>query len=71
MAQWIKKQPAMRETPDTLVGSWVGKIPWRRKWQPTPISLPEKSHGQWCLVGYSPKGHKESDTTEHSTNKKL
>ena len=33
---------------------WVGKIPWRRKWQPTPIFLPGKSHGQRSLVGYSP-----------------
>ena len=43
---------------------WVRKIPWRRKWQPTPILLPEKSHGWRSLVGYSPWGHKESDTTE-------
>ena len=33
---------------------WVGKIPWRRKWQPSPVSLPEKSHGQRSLAGYSP-----------------
>ena len=33
---------------------WVGKIPWRSKWQPTPVFLPWKSHGQGCLVGYSP-----------------
>ena len=43
---------------------WVGKIPWRRKWQPTPVSLPGESHGQRSLVGYSPWGRKESDTTE-------
>ena len=40
--------------------SWVGKIPWRRKWQPTPVFLPEKFQGQRSLVGYSPWGHKES-----------
>ena len=39
---------------------WVGKIRWRRKWQPTPVFLPGKSHGQRSLVGYSPWGHKES-----------
>ena len=39
---------------------WVGKIPWRRKWQPTPVFLPGKSHGQRSLVGYSPWGRKES-----------
>ena len=43
---------------------WVAKIPWRRKWQPTPVFLPGKSHGWRSLVGYSPWGHKESDTTE-------
>ena len=43
---------------------WVGKIPWRRKWQSTPVLLPGKSHGQRSLVGYSSWGHKESDTTE-------
>ena len=42
---------------------WVGKIPWRRKWQPTPV-LSGKSHRQRKLVGYSPWGGKESDMTE-------
>ena len=45
---------------------WVRKIPWRRKWQPTVVFLPGKSHGQRSLVGYSPWGHKETDTTEHT-----
>ena len=35
---------------------WVRKIPWRRKWQPTPVFLPGKSHGQRSLAGYSPCG---------------
>ena len=43
---------------------WVRKIHWRRKWQCTPVLLPGKSHGQRSLVGPSPWGHKESDTTE-------
>ena len=43
---------------------WVEKIPWSRKWQPTPVFLPGKLHGQRSLVGYSPWGRKESDTTE-------
>ena len=43
---------------------WFGKISWRRKWKPTLVFLPGKSHRQWSLVGYSPWGHKESDTTE-------
>ena len=37
---------------------WVGKIPWRRKWQPTPVFLPGKSHGQGSLMGNSPWGCK-------------
>ena len=43
---------------------WVGKIPWRRAWQPTPVFLSGKSHGQRSLAGYNPWGHKESDITE-------
>ena len=43
---------------------WVGKISWRRKWQPTPVFLPGKSHGRRSVVGYSPWCRKESDTTE-------
>ena len=43
---------------------WVGKIPWSRKWQPTPVFLPGKSHEQWRLASYSLRGHRESDTTE-------
>ena len=43
---------------------WVGKVPWRRVWQPTPVFLAGESHGQRSLMGCSPWGHKESDTTE-------
>ena len=45
--------------------SWVGNMPWRRAWQPTPVFLPGESP-QRTLVGYSPQGHKESDTTEET-----
>ena len=43
---------------------WVGKIPWRRKWQPTPVFLPSTSHGQRSLAGYRTRGWKELDTTK-------
>ena len=43
---------------------WIGKSPWRRAWQSTPIFLPGASHGQRSLAGYSPQGCKASDTTE-------
>ena len=42
----------------------VGNIPWRKAWQLTPVFLPGESDGQRRLAGYSPWGHKESDTTE-------
>ena len=43
---------------ETQVDSWIGKIPWRRKWQPTPVFLAGESHGQRSLAGYSPWGCK-------------
>ena len=43
---------------------WVGKIPWRREWLPTPVFLPGELHGQRSLEGYSPQGHKELDMTK-------
>ena len=43
---------------------WVGKIPSRRAWQSTPVFLPGESRGQRSLLGYSPQGHTELDTTE-------
>ena len=60
VAQTVKCLSTMRETRV----QWFGKIPWRRKWQSTPILLPGKSHGHRSLVGYSPWGRKESNTTE-------
>ena len=57
MAQRVKNLPAMQET-------WVGKIPWRREWHPTPVFLPGESYGQRSLVGYSSWGCKEPDRTE-------
>ena len=43
-----RRQKSLRFNP------WVGKIPWRRAWQPTPVFLPGISHGQRSLVVYSP-----------------
>ena len=60
-SQVIQNRLAMQETQKTQYDPWVRKIPWRRKWQPTPTFLPEKqSHGQRSLVGCNPWGHKES-----------
>ena len=49
--------------------SWVGKIPWKRKWQPTPVFLSGKSHEQRGLAAYSPWGCKESDMTYQLNNR--
>ena len=58
----LKRLPTVRET--RLQAFWVGEILWRRKWHPTPVVLPGKSRGRRSPVGYSPWGHKGSDTTE-------
>ena len=50
---------------------WVGKNPWSRKWQPSPVFLPGKFHRQRSLVGYSPWGSKELDTLEKLSTKAL
>ena len=60
----VKNLPAMGRP---RFHPWVGKIPWRREWPPTPVFLPGEFHGQKSLVGYSPRGHKELDTTESLT----
>ena len=49
--------------------SWIGKIPWNRKWQLAPVFLPRKSHGQRRLLGYCPWGCKESNMTKHTCKK--
>ena len=46
----------------------MGKIPWRRAWQPTPAFLPGEPHGQRSLVGCSPQGCKEPDSSEQLTH---
>ena len=45
---------------------WVREIPWSRKWKPTTVFLPRKSHGQRSLAGYCPWGCEESDTPERT-----
>ena len=59
-----KKKKRGKETfyNKSLVGNC--EIPWRRKWQPTPVFLPRESRGQRGLVGYGPWGRRESDATD-------
>ena len=68
----VKDREAWRAEVHGVAKSWTqlsnnkksraGKIPWRRKWQPTPLFLPGEPHGQKSLVSYSQWGGKESDT---------
>ena len=61
MAQRVKCLHGMQETRVRPLGP---DLPWRSKWQPTPVLLPGESHGRRILVGHSPRGRKESDTTD-------
>ena len=61
---WLRQQSICLQHARPGFNPWVGKILWRRKWQPIPVLLPGKSHGQRSVVGYSPWGRKESDMNE-------
>ena len=70
----VGKNPFANAGPSRDVGTrhgfdpWVRKIPWSRKWQPAPVSLPGKFHGQRSVAGSSPWGCTELDTTEQLTH---
>ena len=66
MVQRVKNLPAMKERQETQVQSLGQEDPLEEEWQPTLVFLSGKSHGQRSLVGFSPKGCKELDTTEHT-----
>ena len=68
MAQTVKNLPPMQRPG---FDPQVGKISWRREWQPTPVFLPGEFHGQRSLLGYSPQGRKELDTAEAPNTHKL
>ena len=61
---WLSSKESTCQCRRRRFNPWVGKIPWRRKWQPMPVFLPGKSHGQRSLEGYSPRGYKQLDTTQ-------
>ena len=61
---WLRRYSVCLQCGRPGFNPWVQKIPWRRKWPSTPALLTGKSHGRRSLVGYSPWGRKESDTTE-------
>ena len=64
LCKWLSGKESACQCGKCGFSPWVGKIPWRREWQPTPVFVPVKSHGWRSLAGYSPWGSQESDTTE-------
>ena len=60
-----KESTCIAEDPGLIPGQ--GIFPWRREWLPSPVLLPEESHGERSLAGYNPWGCKESDTTGQLT----
>ena len=65
VTQTVKNWPAIGGRPGFDL--WVGEIPWRRKWLPTPIFLPAESHGLRSLAGYCPWGCRELDAANTHT----
>ena len=63
LPSWISGQKFNCQCKRHRFNPWVGKIPWGRRWKPTPVFLPGKFHRQKSLKGYSPWGLKESDMT--------
>ena len=64
VTQWLSIHLQCRRQKRREPDPWDRKIPWRRKWQPTPPFFPGESHGQRSLTGYNPQGCKDSDTNE-------
>ena len=65
LPRWHSAKESICQCKRCRFDPWVWKIPCRRKWQPTPVLLPGKFHGQRSLTGYNPWGYEESDMTEH------
>ena len=65
MVQWERIHLSVQETQEMRVDASFGKIPWRRKRQPTPVFLSGESHGRRSLAGFSPQDCTELDTAEH------
>ena len=66
--EWLGAKESTFQCRRCRFDPWVGKSPWRRKLQPIPVFMPGESHGEKSPAGYSPWGHKESDTTSQLNN---
>ena len=64
---WLSSKESTCQCRRHKFDPWVGNIPWRRKWQLTPVFLPGESQGQRNLASYSPWSHKKLGTTERLT----
>ena len=64
LSRWLSCKKICLPSRRCSFDTWIGEIPWRRKWQPTTVFLPGESHGQRRLVGCSPWSHKQLDMTE-------
>ena len=64
LPRWLRGKESACQRRRCGFNPWVGKITWRRDWQPAPVFLPGKSHGETSLADCSPWSHRESDTTE-------
>ena len=62
LPRWLSSKESACQCRRRGFDPWIGKIPWRRKWQPAPVFSPGKSLGQRSLAGYSACGHKEANT---------
>ena len=66
LPRWLGGKQSACQCRRCRFNPWVGKIPWRNKWQPTPVFLSGTSHGQRGLAGCSPCGHKELDMADNA-----
>ena len=73
MYTWASQVALVVKNPPANVGDkrfgfdpWVGKIPWRKAWQPTPVRLPGEFHRQRSLAGYSPRGRRVKQLRTHA-----
>ena len=64
--RWLTGKESSCQCRRCRLDPWVGKIPWKRKWQSTPVFLLGKFHAERSLSGYSPWDCKESDAIEHT-----
>ena len=66
LPRWLSGKESTCQCKSLRFNLWVGKVAWRKKWQPAPVFLPGKSHVQRSLVGYSPYGHSQTLLSDYT-----